>query len=225
MLARVAANIYWMGRYLERAESMARLVGATRAMVLDLTGSREDHTRHWQHLLTITGNDDLFMTHGGHMDETGVIYFLISQDDHPGSLRSAVAMARENMRTLRDLFPREFWRHLNQLHRFLGEDPATLCNPDALPEALDEVIRHCHTLVGILLSTTSRDMVFDLLRLGQHIERADMTTRLLDLDPAHMGPEAGDTPWLHLLRSISAEPMYRRHVQPAVSAFAQLLPA
>ncbi|MBF0612226.1 MAG: alpha-E domain-containing protein [Magnetococcales bacterium] len=217
MLSRIAANVYWMARYLERAENTARLVSVTSALVLDMPGGQEDHDRSWTHLVTIVGGEYLFSVSGESRDEKGVCRFLLSREDNPSSLISAIEQARENLRTMRDHFPREFWENLNTLHGFLKQNIQSGIESGRRHDFLDEVVRHCQVLVGILIGTSSRDTTFDFFRMGQHLERADMNTRILDLDPARLEPSAGSLPWIKLLRSVSAEQMYRRHVHPRVS--------
>ncbi|MBF0308055.1 MAG: alpha-E domain-containing protein [Magnetococcales bacterium] len=217
MLSRVAANIYWMGRYLERAENTARLVSVTSALMLDNPGSEAERNRGWTHLVTIVGGDTLFAKSGNTPDETGVTRFLLSREENPSSLVSTIAQARENLRTMRDLFPVEFWEKLNTLHGFLKQNAEQGVASGQRHAFLDEVVCHCQVLVGILFGTSSRDTVFDFTRMGQYLERADMNTRILDLDLSRMGQNGASSPWLNLLRSVSAEQMYRRNVHPRVT--------
>ncbi|MBF0341631.1 MAG: alpha-E domain-containing protein [Magnetococcales bacterium] len=217
MLSRVAENIYWMGRYLERAENTARLVSVTGTLLLDQPGTNRSHG--WNRLVTITGCNAAFAQTGEQPGEAGVTRFLLVAADNSSSLVSSVAYARENLRAMRDTFPGEFWEGINDFSLFLREQSGAGVEAAHRHEFLHAVIGRCQTLVGILMGTLSRGVAFDFFSMGQHMERADMCTRILDVDVAAGQPLSGlDSLWLHLLRSVSGEPMYRRHVNPRVNA-------
>ncbi|MBF0192769.1 MAG: alpha-E domain-containing protein [Magnetococcales bacterium] len=218
MLSRVAENIYWMGRYLERAENIARLVSVTSTLLLDQPGVGPEQG--WRRLVIITGCDAAFAQTGQRAGEEAVTRFLLSESDNVSSLFSSVAYARENLRAMRDSFPGELWEGLNDLSLFLKEQGEKGVEAAYRHDFLGEVIGRCQTLVGILVGTLSRGPAFDFFSMGQHMERADMCTRILDVDVATGHPTRGgmDLLWLNLLRSVSGEPMYRRHVNPRVNA-------
>ncbi|MBF0214960.1 MAG: alpha-E domain-containing protein [Magnetococcales bacterium] len=218
MLSRVAENIYWMGRYLERAENTARLVSVTGTLLLDQPGAGREQG--WKRLVTITGCEANFAASGAMPSEEAVTRFLLSEpDDNPSSLFSSVAYARENLRAMRDIFPQELWEGINDLSMFLRERGGIGVEAAHRHVFLGEVIGRCQTLVGILVGTLSRGPAFDFFSMGQHMERADMCTRILDVDVGSGQPLAGvDSLWLNLLRSVSGEPMYRRHINPRINA-------
>ncbi|MBF0628855.1 MAG: alpha-E domain-containing protein [Magnetococcales bacterium] len=217
MLSRVAENIYWMGRHLERAENTARLVSVTGQVLLDQPGNGKEQG--WRRLVTITGCDAEFAKTGEQAGEEGVTRFLLVVADNPSSLIASIAYARENLRTMRDIFPQELWEGINDLSLFLREDGESGIAAAHRHDFLGEVIGRCQTLMGMLVGTLSRGPAFDFFSMGQHMERADMCTRILDVDVAAGLPLVGmDSLWLNLLRSVSGEPMYRRHVNPRISA-------
>src|SRR5262245_52653245 len=115
MLSRVAERVYWTGRYVERAESTARLVKAYTTQVMDLPKGVEPG---WKHLVDITGANAPFEERHGTYDERSTIDFLLADADNPGSILSALAMARENVRTTRDILPTEAWEHANELYLY-----------------------------------------------------------------------------------------------------------
>ena len=223
MLSRVAENIYWLGRYLERIENSARLINVTRTMLLDLPQDKEHPNFGWRSLLTITGSSAISEKIGVATDETSILLFLLQQEENPSSLFSAITAARENLRTMRDIFPREFWEGLNRLYLFIREHAETGRVPKDLDGFLRDVVHHCQGLVGLLVGTLSRGTAFDFFRIGQYLERADMNTRILDVRASALA-SYGNLPqshspfenlqWLNLLRSISGEQMYRRHANP-----------
>ena len=115
MLSRVAERVYWMGRYVERAESTARLVNSYTTQVMDLPIGVEPG---WKQLVDIVGTNRLFDERYTHYDERSTIGFLVADPDHTGSIMSSIAMVRENVRTSRDVLPTEAWEHANELYLY-----------------------------------------------------------------------------------------------------------
>src|SRR5262245_14175623 len=111
VLARGVENVYWLARYLERAENTARLVSVNTNLLLDLPKGLAPG---WQPLIDITGSRAMFDARGSRADERDIVQFLIADPDNPGSILSSFKMARENARTLRDVFPTDVWELLNQ---------------------------------------------------------------------------------------------------------------
>jgi uncharacterized alpha-E superfamily protein len=217
MLARVAENIYWMGRYLERAENTARLVNVTTNQLLDQPGLGEEYG--WNRLITIAGCTVAYQQSGRKLDERDGVQWLVTSGENLSSLASSVGFARENLRCMRAIFPLECWESINDLSIFLRDRGEAGIASSQRTTFLGEVIRHCQTVVGILIGTLSRGPAFNFFRMGQHMERADMCTRLLDIEPVVWQPGLGrDTLWLSLLRSVSGEHMYRHHVNPRINS-------
>ena len=123
MLSRVAERLYWMGRYFERVESTARLVNAYTNQILDLPRGVDPG---WRQLVDINGSNEIFETHYQNYDERNTVKFLLADAFNPGSVVSALAMARENVRTTRDVLPTEVWDHANELHLYCRENAAGL---------------------------------------------------------------------------------------------------
>ncbi|MBF0123708.1 MAG: alpha-E domain-containing protein [Magnetococcales bacterium] len=224
MLSRVAENIYWMGRNLERVENGARLISVTKTMLLDLPICRAHPHFGWEQLVTITGNSELFHSLCQQSNESSVLAFLISQPDNHSSLLSSITYARNNLRTIRDIFPREFWESLNQLYLYIREYADNGIETGHWDRFLRVVIRKCQELIGLLTGTLSRGTAFDFFRIGQHLERADMTTRILDVRSSYLALHTSDGPfpfaqiqWLNLLRCVSGEQMYRRQINPRIT--------
>ncbi|MEO5348398.1 MAG: alpha-E domain-containing protein [Magnetococcus sp. YQC-3] len=217
MLSRVAENIYWMGRYLERAENTARLLNVTSFLLLDQP--EWESQVGWRRLVTVTGCGPLFSEFQGQTDADGIVRFLVSSTENPASLFSSIACARANLRTMRNVLPLECWANINDLSHFLKEQGEAGCEEAHRYAFLEGLISQCQTLVGILIGTLSRGPAFDFFRLGQHIERADMCTRILDVDPSLWLPGiAHDSLWISLLCSVSGEFIYRRYVNPRIVA-------
>ncbi|MDF9393176.1 MULTISPECIES: alpha-E domain-containing protein [Methylococcus] len=219
MLSRVAESLYWMSRYLERAENTARMINANANVMLDLP--REIRPS-WDSLLTITGSEETFATLYSTPGESQVSRFLITEARNPGSIVSSLRAARENARSIRDILQREGWEHINALYlKAMARIPDSE-SPKRRFAYLDDIIVSVQTVAGIIAGTMSHDEAYEFVRLGCNLERADMTTRILDARWIDLSPEGKDvTPfenllWMSVLKSMTAYHMYRRHCQSAV---------
>jgi uncharacterized alpha-E superfamily protein len=219
LLSRVAEAVYWTGRYLERAETTARILKVHTELFLDLPRSAGVG---WSPLLAITGSHDHFDELYPSTNEEDVVCFLAADGRNAGSIVASLAAARENIRTTRPVFPRELWEALNNLYLLTVEN----CE-DAVPRRsrlawLEGVLADCARLCGTMEGTMSHDDAYSFLRIGRHLERADMTTRVLDVRASTL-TSAGedlrpyaDITWMSVLKSLSAYQMYRRKVQSRV---------
>lgn len=214
MLARAAENLYWMGRQIERAENTARLVNATTQVLLDSPSGIEIG---WSALLRVMGLHEM---HSGET-EAEVVHLLLRDEKNIGSVVMSLRHARENARTLRELLPREVWEQINNLHLRAPGIMTSAQERVHRHKALREVIDGRHMLTGLLNETMSHDAAFQFIRLGVLLERADMTTRIVDISsavdciaPCELGME---TTWISILKALSAFQMYRRHVDVRIS--------
>lgn len=213
MLARVAENLYWMTRYLERAEDTARLINATTMMLIDMPPGASFG---WEALLTVAGLDEAFHEHYSDASETAVMSFLIQDERNPSSIFACIRLARENTRTFREVLPRESWEWVNELYLYASTHLTSALDRRKRFEVLTEIIRRRQAVVGLLSGTMSRDEAFQFMRLGRNIERADMTSRVLDVNHALILPRRDsqyyNQIWMSALSALSAYQMYRRHV-------------
>ena len=248
MLSRVAENIYWLARYLERAENTARLLIATNHALLDAPRSQSasqgasqgasqspgSQTQHqsfssqgadWSTLINISGGQELFYSSNQFPGDKTVMGFMACDRENPNSIISSLFFARENLRTTRDAFPRKAMEYVNAMYLgFKARTENGIENEGKFYKTLDQVIQDSQKITGLLFSTMSRDSAFEFFRLWQILERADMTTRILDIGASEM--QGVDSPsqlpfintlWLNILRALSAEQMYRHHVNPRIS--------
>jgi len=220
MLSRAAESLYWMARYLERAENTARLINATQQLVLDLPPGASFG---WDTLTRIVGLDKLFQQTYDEPDETSVVDFLMISPRNPGSIQSCIRFARENCRTMRDVLPRDLWERMNSLYLASKRySQAGLRHKDRR-QMLQELIYDRQSVAGVLATCMSHDVAYQFIGLGEHIERADMTTRILDIQSAILIPrQSGADPalallWVGVLNSLSALQMFRRHAASAGS--------
>jgi uncharacterized alpha-E superfamily protein len=216
MLSRVAENLYWMTRYLERAENTARLINGTSQVVLDLPRGASFR---WDNLISVVGLDELFHDYYAEADEDAVMRFLILDERNPSSIVSCIQAARENTRTFREVLPAESWERINSLHLFLQRNAArTTQGRLARYEVLNELIERRQSIIGLLMGSMSMDLAYQFIKLGRNIERADMSTRIIDVNSAVLLPHEGGSEaeaerlWMATLNALSAYQMYRRHV-------------
>lgn len=211
MLSRVAESIFWLNRCIERADNVARFVDVSTHLALDGLGGASP----WAALVATTGDDAWFAERYGEPTRESVLRFLAIDRSYASSIASSLAMARENARAIRDHLSREAWEHVNRTFLQVTEAP-----PDRILDAPDvffgAVRRAAATFVGIAYVTQTHDEGWHFGRLGRLIERADKTSRILDvasylLPKGIEDPEMLDeAPWAALLRSASAFEMYRQ---------------
>jgi uncharacterized alpha-E superfamily protein len=223
MLSRVAERIYWLARYLERAENTARLVSTYHFLLLDLPKGAQVG---WRALPVITGGQTQFAERYARADERNTLRFLLADAANPGSLVNSVAWARENFRTSREELPGEAWERINELHLFVTEGVASALARGGRFEFLSGVIRRCQQLTGLLHGVMSRGHAYDFIELGRHLERADMTSRVIDIGT--QGHPLSDLPrdeavqldvhvWTSILKALTAYQMYRKDLRIAVN--------
>jgi uncharacterized alpha-E superfamily protein len=214
MLSRVANTLYWMVRYVERADNLARLIDVNQQLLLDSERLDSDRLRgFWQPIVLSTGDEDLFAALYATAGSAEVIRFLTDDPRNPNSITSCIALARENARTVRDQLSDELWEELNGLYLFTRSAEATRLIAADPPRYYENVRRSAVTFLGIAASTTARDEDWDFMELGRHLERADKTTRFLDvasyLPDGTAMPATGNFHWTAILRSCGALGAYR----------------
>lgn len=219
MLSRAAERVYWTGRYLERAENTARIVQQYSQLLLDLP---TEVGVGWNELVRIFGARHAFNLTGRDENELGILAFLLADDKSHSSLAYSLRMARENMRNTRDLLPQEAWESVNELNQFARRNLAAATRDDDRFDVLSECIGRCQQIIGALIGTMSHQSPFHFLTLGQSIERADMTSRIIDVAAAYIQQNEqlvqryGSSLWTNVLKSVSGFQMYRQYCQPQV---------
>lgn len=217
MLSRVAESVYWLARYLERAEDTARLISVNSHLLLDFPKA----TRlGWSTLVTITGSEEIFDRYYEERDELSVLHFLCGDRRYSGSIIASLAAARENLRTTRDVMPQRIWEEVNQLYLTVSQQVDIGINSRNRDVFLNRVIRSCEAVNGMIEGTLSYTQTRTFLLLGRELERADMTTRIIDVRSANLLPRNSDdaTPfetlqWVSVLKSLTGFQMYRQHVR------------
>lgn len=213
MLSRVANSIYWLNRYIERAENVARFIDANYHMTLDIP---ESASNQWQPLINTTGDHELFAELHGHATRENAIEFLAFERDNPNSIYSCVRSARENARSIREYISSEMWEQLNTFYLMMNAAAAE--SAMHIPHHFFvDIMTSSHAFIGITDSTMNHGEGWHFGRLGRMLERADKTSRILDVKyyillPSvdYVGSPYDNILWAALLRSASAFEMYRK---------------
>lgn len=224
LLSRLAECVYWAGRYLERIEASARLVKVHTELFLDLPRSAGVT---WAPLLAVTGSRDRYDIRHTGASEDDVVSYLLVDSDNPGSIVTSVAQARHNMRVTRGMFPRQAWEEVNDLHLWMLDTCPQAVDRRTRLAWTDQVIHRCHLLAGLISGTMSHDASYSFLEVGRFVERADMTTRILDVQAEVLMSRRDDDPyadvtWMSVLRSLAAAQSFRARVPGGASGPAAL---
>ncbi len=218
MLSRVADSIYWMSRYIERAENVARFIGVNLSLNMDTPLVVKEQ---WEPLLHATGDLESFIEKFKDYDsegskfhpnehKTNVLNFLTFDFQNSNSIYSCIAKARENARLIRGYISTEMWEHINKLYHFINNKQTEMKAQSDPINFFIELRMSIYTLIGMTDATFCRDDGWNFQQLGTYLERADKTTRILDVKyfillpkVGHVGSVIEDILWAALLQSVS----------------------
>jgi uncharacterized alpha-E superfamily protein len=213
LLSRVADAVYWLGRYIERAENVVRFLDVHHNLTLDLP---QEFAGQWQPIVDITGDRAVFLERYGSATRENVVRFLAFDPENPSSIYSCILAARENARSVRETISSEMWQQINSLYLLLTAE-SRRSEPTDLPAFCHQVRMGCHLIHGILHVTMSHNEAWQFIRLGTLLERADKTTRILDVkyfillpSVSDVGTPYDDVQWSAVLKSVSGFEMYRK---------------
>jgi uncharacterized alpha-E superfamily protein len=212
LLSRYADAIFWNARYVERAENLARIVDVTETFTRDTGGGQN-----WLSIVQLHADEERFFAEYSSASAESVRYFYMLDGNNPTSVTSAVRNARENARTLRPLVSTEMWMQMNVFHNWISRlQPADIA-PGRLNELCRRVKEACQTYTGITEGTFYRDQSWYFYEIGRYAERADQTTRLLDMKyhlllphPSDVGSPIDVRQWHALLRSAAGYHAFRK---------------
>ncbi len=214
MLSRVADSIYWMSRYIERAENLARFVDVTFNLILDQPNMAASQ---WEPLVFITGDQEYFAKEYGDATQQNVIQFLVFDAKYSGSIISCLSQARENARTVREAISSEGWEQINSFYHRVRDAAKGSHSMQSAPEFFDSVREESQLFNGILDATLSHASGWHFANLGRLLERADKTSRILDVKYYTLLPRVNDVgttlddlQWSSVLRSVSGFETYRK---------------
>lgn len=215
MLSRTADHLYWMARYIERAENMARVLDVAHSMSL-VPDAAATEAELWEAALAMSGNREIFDSEHARFAATEAINFLAMDDDNPSSIFNCLRNARENARAVRVALPTETWENINTLWLEFNQLIKAPLNQDNLHDFCEWVKSRSHLFRGVCFGTMLRDDAFRFVRLGGFIERADNTARLLDVKYVALHAENQQDlavdyyEWSAVLRSVSAFQAYQK---------------
>lgn len=214
MLSRVAESIYWINRYIERAENYARFIDVNCHLTMDLPPGIQEQ---WRPLVETTGDQTAFeKKYAENYTKNNVIHFLIFDTENPNSIISCLTKARENARTVREIISSEMWLEINEMYLKIRDGIHTATwHEENLTELLYYIKLRAHTFDGVMDSTFSHGEAWHFGIMGRYMERADKTARILDMKYFYLLPKVQDVDspldllqWSALLRSASAYEMY-----------------
>jgi uncharacterized alpha-E superfamily protein len=213
LLSRVADSVYWMGRYIERAENVARFIDVNQNLMLDLPRGFGEQ---WQPIVDTTGDRAAFLERYEEATQSNVVQFLAFDLKNPNSINSCVLAARENARSVRETISSEMWEQINSLYLLVAGE-GRKAEAERMPEFCRQVRMACHLFQGVQHSTMSHNEAWHFIRLGTSLERADKTTRILDVkyfillpSVTDVGTPYDDIQWGAVLKSVSGFEMYRK---------------
>lgn len=224
MLARVAENIYWLSRYFERAESTVRMINAHSNLLMDLP-SVDDHDG-WMPLISINGQDEEFLDKFGRASEHTVINYLVADKSNPGSLINAFLAIQGNLRSCRDIVPKNVYEDINSLCRRVFEISDNIVSkPSRRHEFLRGVEGRLQAIANGLNCNMYHDLGYLIMRMACYVERADMTSRIIDVQSTRLTAKNDSNElmaieaqrWVSVLRTLCANQMYRQHVRRPVN--------
>ena len=218
MLSRVADSLYWMSRYIERAENNARIADVNLQLLLDLANLREaDTSQQWNPIISSLEENELFASLYKTLDGKATIDFVSLQKKNPNSILSCLSLARENARTTREQITSEMWEQINNMFLFVKSDAAKKLLRLTPFEFFHRIIIGSHLFQGITDSTMTHGEGWDFIRIGRLLERADCTSRILDVKyhlllptGEKVGGNMDTIQWMAVLKSCSALEAYRK---------------
>ncbi|CAN5747730.1 alpha-E domain-containing protein [soil metagenome] len=218
MLSRVADSLYWMSRYIERAENNARIAEVNLQLLLDFANQQEgDPQQQWDPIISTLEENELFASLYDRPDGRAAIDFIALQKENRNSIYSCISLARENARTTREQISSEMWEQINRLYLFVTSDAAADLLRDSAYEFFRRIIAGSHLFQGITDATMNQGEGWDFIRIGKFLERADSTSRILDVkyhillpSGESVGGNVDTIQWMAVLKSCSALEAYRK---------------
>lgn len=220
MLSRVANSIYWMSRYIERAENVARFVDVVRHLVLDLP---DEAGNQWESLVQAAGAQETFVERYGEATMANVVRYLTFDRENPASIVSCLWAARENARSVREAISSEMWEQINRSYLMVKDAKAEVRVEEDPAAFYSHFKKSCHLFLGLTDTTMTHGEGWHFGRAGRLLERADMTSRMIDVKyyvllprVDYVGSPYDNLQWAALLKSISAFEMYRKRYQQII---------
>lgn len=227
MLSRVADACFWLSRYMERAETNARILDVNIQLMLDFEEQNGGTIQqHWQPILATLEDQELFSEIHTGISGDAVMAFVTFEKRNPHSILSCVSSARENARTVREQISSEMWEQLNRFYLFLRSPAARAAFVDSPIDFYRSLVDSLHSFQGITDATMTHGEGWEFLRAGKYCERADSTSRVLDIkyhillpSGEKVGGTLDVTQWMAVLRSCSAMEAFLKISRGQVSSW------
>ncbi len=221
MLSRVADSIYWLNRYIERAENVARFIDVNLKLIMEMPIGM---AQQWEPLITTTGDLAIFQERYGQATAENVIHFLSFDPNYPNSILSCLRSARENARSVREIISTEMWEQINSFYLFVNEAATDRSLAAMHHEFFAEIKMSSHLFAGVMDATMTHNEGWHFGQVGRFLERADKTSRILDVkyfillpSVKDIGTALDEIEWMSLLKSASAYEMYRKTGQHRIT--------
>jgi len=227
MLSRVADSCFWLSRYIERAETNARILDVNIQLMLDF----EDQTpnmvqQYWQPVLATLEDQELYNDLYDSITPDAVMQFVTFEKKNPNSIFSSIGNARENARTVRERISSEMWEQLNRTFLYFRDGPAKADFAESPIDFYRRLVDMLHAFQGTTDATMTHGEGWDFLQLGKYLERADSTSRVLDIkyhillpQGERVGGHVDITQWMAVLRSCSAMEAYLKACVGPISSW------
>ena len=218
MLSRVADSLYWLSRYIERAENNARILDVNLQVTLDSDRTGPDAEQiDWQPILSTLEDQKLFRSHSVVVSAEAVCEFITFSKDNPNSISSSVAAARENARTIREYISSEMWERINSMFLWMNSTDARQIYESSAIDLYRRVVDYSHQFQGTTDATLTHGEGWNFMQAGRYLERADCASRILDLKyhillphGERVGGNVDVVQWQAVLKSCSAFEAYRK---------------
>ncbi len=218
MLSRVADSLYWLARYVERAENNARILDVNLQVTLDSEhGGDRDQSLDWQPILASLEDNEAFKKHHTVVNAENVCDFVTFSPENPNSILSCVARARENARTVREYISTEMWERINALYLWLNLPDARQLATGSAIDLYRQIVDRTHGIHGSTDATLTQNEGWHFIQTGKYLERADSASRILDLKyhillphGERVGGTVDTVQWQAVLKSCSAFEAYRK---------------
>jgi uncharacterized alpha-E superfamily protein len=224
MLSRVADALFWLSRYTERAENNARMLDVNLQLMLDAQLRDSANQQHWESIIFTLEDSELFKKHYPQITKDSVVEFVTFDRRNPNSIYSCLALARENARTVREQISVEMWEQINRMFLLFHSEEAKQMFQGSTYEFFKWILDGSQLFQGVTDATMSHDEGWEFIQLGKYIERADRTSRILDIKyhillptGEQIGGNVDTIQWMAVLKSCSALEPYRKHYRGQVA--------
>ena len=214
MLSRSAKHLYWLSRYVERTENIARMIDVNLELILDFP---DDHSLNWKPLIDTLDINDLFERKYKNYNETNVLNFLFEDKKNSSSLKNCLVMSKYNIETIKDDLPKSANISLNHLYEHIIDNKISKVHKRKKLQYITNIVSMTQNFFGSINDNLSRGYEFEFIRLGRFVERTDMISRIIDcLCVSKSSKQTHDfstMEWISMLTTLSAQDAFRKEAK------------